>query len=67
MIDLRDVILEAQAEVQAIVREVVEDLITPQIHAQVRMQWAQMPDAAREQFAAERPQEYAEVMKIIRR
>lgn len=67
MIDIRDLMLEAQAEVQAIVREVAEELVMPQIAAQLRVKWSQMSDEARELFEKERPQEFAEMQKIIRR
>lgn len=61
--DMKDVILEAQAEVMELVREVMQEIVTPQIKLGGRKLWATMPDEMKEQFKAERPNEYAEFMK----
>lgn len=61
--DTRDAILEAQAEMMELVREVMQEIATPQIKMEGRKLWATMPDEMKEQFKAERPDEYAEFMK----
>lgn len=61
--DLKEAILEAQAEMMELVREVMIEAIVPQVNMQGRKLWATMPDKMREQFKAERPNEYAELMK----
>lgn len=61
--DTRDAILEAQAEMMELVREVMQEIVTPQIKTGSRRLWATMPDEMKEQFKAERPNEYAEFMK----
>lgn len=65
-IDVRDVMLEAQAEAQEIMREVVKDLMRPQIIAQVKMMWMNAPEDVKELFRRERPQEYAELMEDLK-
>ena len=64
-LDMRDMMLEATAEVRAIFRDVMMEMTEPQIEQQLRAQWAQMPQEARERFAVERPEEYKELMKKI--
>lgn len=61
--DMKDVILEVQAEMMEIVREVMQEIAIPQIKLGGRKLWATMPDEMKEQFKAERPNEYAEFMK----
>ncbi len=61
--DTRDAILEAQAEMMELVREVMKEIVTPQIKKEGRKLWATMPDEMKEQFKAERPDEYQEFMK----
>ncbi|MBI5942881.1 MAG: hypothetical protein HY864_00815 [Chloroflexi bacterium] len=63
--DLRDVMLEAQAEVQAVMREVVADLMEPQILAQLRQMWAGLPDELKEQFMTAKPDEYEGLMNML--
>jgi hypothetical protein len=63
--DLRDVMLEAQAEVQEIMREVQQEIAIPLMMEQFKLQWTQMPSAMKEQFARERPQEYATLMEMM--
>jgi hypothetical protein len=56
--DMKDAMLEAQAEVMAIVREVMAEILTPQVKIEGRKLWASMPPEVKEQFKAERPAEY---------
>ena len=66
-IDIRDVTLEAQAEVQGIIREVVQELMRPQMMAQVKQMWLNAPDEMKELFKRERPQEYADLMEDLKK
>ncbi len=63
--DLRDVMLEAQAEVQEIMREVMQEIALPLMMDQFKMQWASMPDAMKEKFSKERPEKYAALMEMM--
>lgn len=65
--DIRDLILEAQAEVQATIREALMELLQPQIMAQVKAIWFNAPDDVKEKFKRERPQDYAALMNELRR
>lgn len=56
--DVKDSILEAQAEMMEIVREVMAEIVTPQIKMEGRRLWASMPAEMKEQFKTERPEEY---------
>lgn len=67
MIDVRDVMLDAQADVQEILREVVQDLVRPQMMAQIKQMWNSAPDEMKERFKQERPQEYADLMNELKR
>lgn len=65
--ELRDIILEATAEVQEVIREVMEDLTAPMVREQIRRQWATMPDEMKEQFMRENPEEYRILMEDMER
>ena len=64
--DIRDVVLEAQAEVQEIMREVQQEIALPLMMEQFMMQWAQMPEEMKARFANERPQQYAALMDTMK-
>jgi hypothetical protein len=65
--DLRDIMLEATAEIQEIVREVLEELAEPQMLAEIQKQWTSLPDDQKEQFMRENPDEYRALMDAIER
>jgi hypothetical protein len=64
-IDLRDVTLEATAEVQAVLMEVTRELTEPQQEALVRRMWAEMPEEMKAQFQKEDPQGFAALMDLL--
>ena len=64
-LDLRDLMLEAIADVREIFREVMIELTEPMINMQVKMMWAQMPPELKDKLAAERPAEYADLMNYL--
>lgn len=64
-LDLRDIMLEAQAEVQVIMREVLQELALPQMVNKFRMTWKQMPPEMRQKFAEERPDEYSKLVEMF--
>lgn len=66
-LDMRDILLEATAEVQEIFREVLEELAEPMEAEKVRLMWAQLPDEAKEQFMRENPEEYRMLMEEMER
>ena len=65
--DSRDILLEATAEVQEIIRDILTDLTAPQVKEQILTSWMTAPDEIKERFAQERPEEYAELMKLMER
>lgn len=65
--DIRDLMLEAQAEVQGIMREVVQELVKPQMMKKVRDMWRTAPEEIRESFKRERPKEYMALMNDLKR
>lgn len=65
MIDLKDLILEATAEVQETVREVMQELSEPRMTQGINQLWISMPDEMKENFKRERPAEYAALMDVI--
>jgi hypothetical protein len=64
-IDLRDVTLEATAEVQAVLMEVTRELTEPQQEALVRRMWAEMPEEMKAKFQAEDPEGFAALMDLL--
>ncbi len=64
-LDLRDVMLEAIADVREIFREVMIEATAPMVDMELRQMWAQMPQELKDKLAAERPEEYEMLMKQI--
>ena len=64
-LDLRDVMLEAIADVREIFREVMIEATAPLVDMELRQMWAQMPQELKDRLAAERPEEYEMLMKQI--
>ena len=64
-LDMKDLLLEAQAEVQEVVRELLQELVMPMMRGQVKQMWMTAPDEMKEQFKAERPDEYKALMELI--
>ena len=64
--DLKDIMLEATAEIQEIVREVMDELTEPQELEQIRQAWAAATDDEKEQFMQENPDEYRMLMDAIK-
>jgi ppGpp synthetase/RelA/SpoT-type nucleotidyltranferase len=63
--ELRDIMLEAVAEVQEIVREVMEELAEPQVRTEVQKMWMQMPQDMKDQYAADNPEEHKALMDMM--
>lgn len=61
--DMRDAILDAQADLMDAFREVMRELVVPDIESKARALWAQLPEDMKEQFKQQRPEEYAALMK----
>jgi hypothetical protein len=59
--DLRDILLEATADVQEIVREVMEELSEPHELAAMQKLWASAPDDERDRLLMEDPDFYREL------
>jgi len=64
--DLRDVMLEAQAEVQDVVREVMEELEMPKVLEEFRLMWAKMSPAQKEKYQQENPEDYAMLIELMK-
>lgn len=64
-IDLKDLMLEATAEVQETLREVMQELSEPGMTQGISQMWVSMPDEMKEQFKRDRPAEYAALMDVI--
>ena len=63
--DMRDLMLEATAEVQEIMRELMQEFTMPMMRAQIKQMWMTAPDAMKEQFQKERPEEYAALKDMM--
>ena len=64
-LDFNEIMLEAVADVQEIIREILADLAAPRVRGKVAQGWASSPDEMKEQFASERPDDYAALMNAI--
>lgn len=64
--DLRDMLLEAEADVQEVMRDMLQELEMPLMKEQAIKQWLSQPEAIKEQVKKESPQEYAALMDMIK-
>jgi hypothetical protein len=64
--DLRDVMLEAQAEVQDVVREVMEELSMPKMLEEFRLMWAKLPPEKKAKYQQENPEDYAMLIELMK-
>lgn len=63
--DLRDIMLEATAEVQEIIREILQELAEPSEGNQVAQLWSRTPDDMKEQFASSQPEDYRNLIASL--
>lgn len=64
-VDLRDVTLEAAADVQALVRDVLQELAEPALIEKVRLVWSTMPDEMKAKFEQDAPDEFRALMDLL--
>jgi hypothetical protein len=63
--DLRDLMLEAQAEVTEILQEITQEILEPQMVQALRLRWGTMPDEAKELLKKQQPETYNRLMQMI--
>jgi hypothetical protein len=64
-LDIRDILLEVEAEATAIFNEVMQELMLPQMKQALRVRWATMPDELKEQVRDEYPELYDQIILTI--
>lgn len=64
-LDIRDLLLDAQAEVATIIRETMKELALPQMLNALSMQWMVLPDEMKEKLRKEQPDAYRQIMELI--
>jgi len=63
--DLRDMMLEAQADVQDVVQEVMQEIMLPQMVNALRLRWGTVPDDAKEMLKKNQPDTYHRLMQMM--
>ena len=64
-LDLRDVLLEAVADVRVVFRDVMMELTAPVVNQELIKAWAMMPPELKDRLAKERPEEYKQLMDYL--
>jgi hypothetical protein len=64
-LDIRDILLEVEAEATQVFNEVMQELMLPQMKQALRVRWATMPDDLKEQVRDEYPELYDQIMLMI--
>jgi len=64
-LDLRDVLLEVEADVTEILDEIQKELLLPMMRSEFTKQWLELPDDMKEKFKTEQPEKYKALMKLI--
>ena len=64
-LDLKDLMLQAEAEVQAIIRESMQELQLPMMLNALHMQWMTLPDQLKEKLRKEQPEAYQVLMDTL--
>ena len=63
-IDLRDLALEAQAELDEAVTECMQELVQPALEQAIRMRWASLSDEQKEAIKEGYPDIYESIMGV---
>lgn len=64
-IDLRDLMLEAQADMQDVVQEVMQEIMEPQMINALRLRWGTVPEDAKEFLKKEQPETYHRLLQMM--
>jgi hypothetical protein len=64
-LDLRDLLLEVEADVTELINEVMQELQLPQMKTALRVRWMTMPDELKEQIKDEQPKVYEQIMRMV--
>lgn len=64
-LDLRDLMLEVQAEVSTIVQETMQELLMPQMTDALRLRWDTMPDEIKELLKEQNPKTYRRLLQML--
>ena len=64
-LDIRDQILEAQAEVTDIVQELMQELVEPQMRTALRLRWDTIPVDAKELLKKQNPKVYRQLLQML--
>jgi hypothetical protein len=64
-LDLRDLLLEVEADVTELINDVMQELQLPQMKTALRVRWMTMPDEMKEQIAEEQPKLYEQIIRMI--
>ena len=64
-LDIRDLLLEAQAEFAEGVTEVMQELAIPLMMQALKMKWMTMPDEMKEMLKQTQPDMYKRMMEMV--
>lgn len=64
MLDMRDLLLEAQAEFAEIAQEIQKELVLPRMTEALRMQWMNTPEALKEMLRQQDPDTYRMIVEL---
>ena len=64
-LDIRDLLLEAQAEFAEVVTEVMQELAMPLMMQALKMKWMTMPDEMKEMLKQAQPDMYKRMMEMV--
>ena len=64
-LDIRDLLLEAQAEFAEVVTEVMQELAMPLMMQALKMKWTTMPDEMKEMLKQTQPDMYKRMMEMV--
>ena len=64
-LDIRDLLLEAQAEFAEVVTEVMQELAMPLMMQALKMKWTTMPDEMKEMLKQAQPDMYKRMMEMV--
>jgi phosphoglycolate phosphatase-like HAD superfamily hydrolase len=64
-LDIRDILLEVEADLTEMIEEVLKELQLPMMKQALRVRWMTMPDDLKEQLRDEQPQVYEQIMRMV--
>lgn len=63
--DVKDALMQAEADVKEVVREIIEEWTEPILRNQVQLFWTMMAPEDKENFKKDKPEAYNQIVRFL--